>query len=71
MTLMITRAITIYNLKQPGSYLNLIYLLILARDEGGREKGRNNDLLFHLLIHSLAVSRMCPDQEIEPKTLEY
>ena len=31
--------------------------------EKGRERERNIDLLFHLFMHSLADSSMCPDQE--------
>ena len=30
---------------------------------GSREKVRETDLLFHLLMHSLVDSCMCPDQE--------
>ena len=34
------------------------------REEEGREGGRerNNDLLFHLFMHSLVASCICPDQ---------
>ena len=32
-----------------------------------KEKERNINLLFHLLIHSLVDSCMCPDQESNPQ----
>ena len=41
-------------------------LLILEK-----ERERNIDLLFHLFMHSLVVSYMCPDQGIEPTNLVY
>ena len=40
------------------------YLLILEKGrEGERERKNQNDLLFHLFMHSLVVPFMCPDQE--------
>ena len=39
--------------------------------ETEREREQNINLLFHLFMHSLVDSYMCPDLGIEPTTLEY
>ena len=35
--------------------------------ERGKERQRNTDLFFHLLMHSLVASCMCPDQGLNPQ----
>ena len=43
-----------------------IYLLKRERVRGGGERG-GHDLLFHVLMHSLVASCMCPDQGPNPQ----
>ena len=42
---------------------NISFIDLGTREEG-RERERNVDLLFHLLVHSLVASCMCPDQRL-------
>ena len=43
------------------------FLKIDFREEGGGEREKNTDLLFHLFMHSLVDSYMCPDQGSNPQ----
>ena len=56
-------------------FFNLIFNFLIIdlrererkREEGkGRHRERNIDLLFHLFMHSLVISCMCPDGGLNP-----
>ena len=57
----------------PWPIFFFFYLLICRKrgKERKSEKERHTDLLFHLFMHSLVDSCMCPDQGFEPTTLAY
>ena len=46
-----------------GTKLFLFYFIDFFRErEGGSKREKNINLLFHVLMHSLVDSCMCPDQ---------
>ena len=45
----------------------LLFLLIDLREEWGRERKRNNNLLLCLLLQSLVNACMCPNQGLNPQ----
>ena len=55
-------------------YFKFLSIDFREREEGeeterkrGGERERERDLLFHLLMHSLVDSYMCPDQGLNPQ----
>ena len=48
-------------LRHTSQGLIFIFLLLILEREEGEERERNIDLLFHLFMHLLGASCMCPD----------
>ena len=58
--------------QSPRPFLNCFWINCLERERGRdreteRERERERDLLFHLFLHSLVDSCMCPDQGLNPQ----